>query len=72
MRKVYPTFKHGRVLWQTPDREDELPEAAIAGGVDNGGLIVLRQEGRELVVTRRSAPALRRMIRELEQQIDQS
>ena len=70
MKRFYPTFHHGRVLWQQPVTDDDLPEAAIAGGIGNGGLLVLQQEGREIVVSRRSAPAPRRMIRALERAHD--
>jgi hypothetical protein len=47
-RNISKVFKNGFVIWQSPG--EEIPEVAILGHVDNGGSIVLEQEGRSLVI----------------------
>jgi hypothetical protein len=41
-------FNHPHLLHQTPDSETDVANEAIAGQIDNGGTIVLSQEGRHI------------------------
>jgi hypothetical protein len=43
-------WNQGTVVWQEADLEACVPEVAILVHVDNGGVIVLEQEGRHIVV----------------------
>jgi hypothetical protein len=56
-------FNHPHILHQTaiPDSCD-IPNSPIAGHIDNGGSIVLSQEGRDIVVDRLSVPELCQML----------
>jgi hypothetical protein len=45
-------FNHPHLLHQTPDSETDVANEAIAGQIDNGGTIVLSQEGRHIWVNR--------------------
>ena len=58
-------FNSPKILWQEPSHDYGVPEAAIAGHVDNGDTICLEQEGRTIVLNPESALSLVRMIREL-------
>lgn len=54
-----------RVVFQTPDDADSIAEPAIAASRDANGLIILNQEGRDLIINRASVPELVRVLREL-------
>ncbi|HRQ59157.1 MAG TPA: hypothetical protein PLN31_17215 [Azoarcus taiwanensis] len=58
-------FSNPRVIFQTPDDEDMVAEQAIAVSCDASGLIVINQEGRELLINRASVPDLVRVLREM-------
>ena len=58
-------LNHPRLLHQTADEEDGIPEGPVAGSVDANGMIVLSQEGRDLVLNRASVAELGKMLREL-------
>lgn len=59
---VVELLKKPHVLYQKPDGEFDLPEAAITACVDTGGVVVLGQEGREIVINRASAKELAKLI----------
>ena len=58
-------FNHARTLWQKSDDDFAFPVPAISGSTDAGGLIVLEQEGRYIIINRASAKELCTMIRDL-------
>lgn len=58
-----PVWNLGRVLYQTADEDSSLPEAAVLIHVDNGGALVLQQEGRQIVLNRASLAELLRELR---------
>lgn len=58
-------FNHPHVLHQKPDAEFDIAEQAIGASIDGGGIIVLEQEGRHIVINRKSIPELCRVLREL-------
>lgn len=60
-------FNNPHVLSQSPDEADGLgiAEPAISASTDASGLIVLVQEGREILVNRKSVPELCRMLRKM-------
>ena len=61
-------FNNPHVLSQTADDDDcGIAEPAISGSTDASGLIVLVQEGREILVNRKSVPELCRLLRKLAQ-----
>lgn len=49
---ITKSFNHGRVVYQTADSDDELCEPAVLVHVDNGGFVLLSQDGREIVLNR--------------------
>lgn len=51
-------FNNPRILHQTADDKDGMPELPIALSTDASGLIVLSQEGREIVINQASVPEL--------------
>ena len=52
-------FSRPHVLWQTGDDPDcPIPEPAIAIHTDATGLLMLDQEGREILINRASVPEL--------------
>jgi hypothetical protein len=53
-----PIFNHGRVLWQSAENDDELPNEAIAIHIDNGGCLIIDQGGNSIVVNRTSLKEL--------------
>ena len=53
--KVFPNG--GVVVWQIAD-EDGAPELPVLVHMDTGGMIVLSQEGREVIVSRQTVKAL--------------
>lgn len=57
-------FNHPHVLFQPTD-ENGINEVAIGASVDNGGAIVLEQEGRHIVVAPESVPELCRLMKKL-------
>ena len=58
-------YNHPHVLYQTADEDPGIAEPAIAGSVDNGGVIVLSQEGRDIIVNQGSVPDLCNLLRKL-------
>lgn len=60
-------FNHPHVLFQPTD-ENGINEVAIGASVDNGGAIVLEQEGRHIVVAPASVPDLCKLLRELQKE----
>jgi hypothetical protein len=58
-------FNHPHLLHQTPDSETDVANKAIAGQIDNGGTIVLSQEGRHICVNRASVPELYKLLKKL-------
>lgn len=48
-------FNHPHLLHQTPDSETDVANEAIAGQIDNGGTIVLSQEGRHIASIARAS-----------------
>lgn len=56
------------VVFQTPDDAGGIAEPAIAASHDDMGLIILNQEGREILINRATAPDLVRALRELSKQ----
>lgn len=55
-------LKNPRILHQTADDKNGMPELPIALSTDASGLIVLSQEGREIIVNQASVPELFSMI----------
>lgn len=62
---IVKLFNHAHILYQTPDLEGELPNEAIAGHIDNGGTILLEQEGREICISRATVPELCKLLKKL-------
>lgn len=62
---IVKPFNNPRVLYQTADDDLGIAEPAITASVDNGGLIILNQEGRDLLVNAATVPELIRMLRDL-------
>ncbi len=60
-------FKNPRVLYQVADDDLGLPEPVIAGSTDASGLIVLSQEGREILLNRASVNEFVKMVRQLKE-----
>lgn len=58
-------FNSSCVVFQPYHDEYGVAEQAIAVSVDTSGLIVLNQEGREILINRSSVPDLVRVLREL-------
>jgi len=58
-------FNHAHLLFQTADDESMQPEAAVGASVDGGGVIVLEQEGRHIVINRASINELCKLLRTL-------
>ena len=58
-------FNNPHVLSQTADDDFGIAEPAISGSTDASGLIVLGQDGREILVNRKSVPELCRLLRKL-------
>ena len=58
-------FNHAHVLFPGSDDEHGVSEQAIAASIDNGGLIVLEQEGRQILINRGSVNELCRLLRTL-------
>ena len=56
-------FNHPHVLYQTPDSDGEIANEAIAGHIDNGGAIILEQEGRHICINRASVPELCKLLK---------
>lgn len=59
-------FNNPHTLFQKPDEEFGIAEPAIAGSTDSTGLIILSQEGREILVNRASVPELRKLLTKLD------
>lgn len=55
-------FNNPRLLHQTPDSEDDMPEPPIAASTDASGLICLSQSGREILVNWASVKELCKML----------
>lgn len=51
-------YRNPLVVFQKPDTDDSLAEPAIAVSTDAGGLIILNQEGRDILINRASLPDL--------------
>lgn len=47
-----PVWHHGRVLYQETGDGEEIPEPALLIHVDNGGTLVIDQEGRYITINR--------------------
>ncbi|HHA2912876.1 TPA: hypothetical protein ACOD97_000215 [Stenotrophomonas maltophilia] len=58
-------FNNPHVLFQPTD-ENGFNEVAIGASVDGGGMIVLEQEGRHIVINPRAVPELCRLLRQLQ------
>lgn len=61
-------YRNPLVIYQTPDDVGSIAEPAIAASHDDMGLIILNQEGREMLINRASVPDLVRALRELSKQ----
>lgn len=61
-------FNNAHVLFQPTD-EHGITEVAIGASVDDGGCIVLEQEGRHIVVNPDSVPELCRLLRKLQKEV---
>ena len=62
---VTKLFGQPHILYQKVEDDMSLPEPAVAASVDAGGIIVLSQEGREILVNRSSAKELAKLINKL-------
>lgn len=62
---IQTLLKNPMVLHQKPDDDIGVPEPAIAGCTDTSGLILLSQEGREILLNRSSVEEFVRMVRKL-------
>ena len=62
---VTKLFGQPHILYQKVEDDMSLPEPAIAASVDAGGIIILGQEGREILVNRSSAKELAKLIMKL-------
>ena len=58
-------FNNPHVLFQTADGEFDIAEASIGASVDASGIIVLEQEGRHIVINKKSVRELCKMLRTL-------
>jgi hypothetical protein len=58
-------FNNPRVLDQTADEDGAMEEPAISLCTDAGGLIILNQCGREILVNKKSVNELCRVLKEL-------
>lgn len=61
-------FNHPHVLFQPTD-EHGITEIAIGASVDDGGSILLEQEGRNIVIDPASVPKLCRLLRKLQKAV---
>lgn len=59
-------FNHPHLINQVADTEFDMPETAIGASIDNGGLIVLEQEGRHICINPKSVKDLVKVLRILE------
>lgn len=57
-------FNHPYALHQTADGDD-IPNATILGYVDNGGCVIVSQEGRCICIDRGSVPDLIKLLKSL-------
>lgn len=62
-------FNNPHVLHQTCDYEVSLPEPAIAAHTDASGLIILSQEGRDILINRESVSELCRLLKSLQKAV---
>lgn len=62
---VRTLFERPHILYQTTDDDMSMPEPAIWACVDGGGLVLIGQEGREIVVNKASAKELAKLILDL-------
>lgn len=53
-----PVWNRGRVLYQETAATEEIPEPALLIHVDNGGTLVIDQEGRQITINRGSLKPL--------------
>ncbi|AWB79599.1 TPA: hypothetical protein UL939_000550 [Stenotrophomonas maltophilia] len=60
-------FNNPHVLFQPTD-ENGFNEVAIGASVDGGGMIVLEQEGRHIVISPGAVPELCRLLRQLQKE----
>lgn len=58
-----------RILHQTPDEKDGMPEAPIAICNDATPIIVMSQEGRDIVINLASIPELCKELKKLAHQL---
>lgn len=59
---IVAQYKSPYVVYQTADTEMNVPEPAIAISTDASGLVIINQEGREVVLNRASIRDLIRAI----------
>lgn len=57
-------FNHPHLLHQTA-ANDHIPNPPIAGYIDNGGTMVISQEGRDICIDRGSVPELCKLLKKL-------
>ena len=56
-------FQHQHILHQTAGSDMDVPDAPIAGGIDNANMIILSQEGRYLCINRAGVPELCKLLK---------
>lgn len=57
-------FNHPRLVSQTPDDIESIAEPSIGISQDTGGLIIMAQEGREILVNRATVKELCKAMQE--------
>lgn len=62
---VTKVLNKGRVVWQIPDEQVGVPEAAVLIHLDNGGTLVLEQENRYIDVSKAAVPEICRVLKEV-------
>ena len=60
---ILKLFNRPHLLHQTADSEADMPNAPIAGYIDNGGKICLEQEGHSICINRASEPELCKLLK---------
>ncbi len=58
-------FNNPQVLYQTADDDCSVPEQAISIYTDSSGLIILGQEGRNIIINKASVKELVKVLKDL-------
>lgn len=65
-------FNHPHLLHQSCSDDYGMPEPDISACIDAGGLIILGQSGREILINPESVPELCKLLRKMKSQTETS